>query len=230
MSEQTTHSKNAAHGEHGTIMSYVTGFVLSLIFTFIPYYLVVNKVITGKSLLITILAIGLLQMAIQLLFFLHLGRGPKPLYNVVFFFATAGVIVITVGASLFIMDNLYRNMAPEELVKKLAQQENIAQIGGIETGACIENRASHIVTITEGVVHPIRTEAKLCDTLTFVNNDDSEYDLQFAGYFGPESYGGEDKVHVRSGRTETITLNQLGDFSYFVDTNPELGGYFLVTE
>lgn len=230
MSHKTHAQSTAEHGTHGTILSYVTGFVLSLLFTFIPYYLVVNKVISGTALLATILAIGVLQMAIQMFFFLHLGRGPKPLYNIVFFFATAGVVVVTIGASLFIMDNLYRNMAPEELVKKIAQQENITQVGGLETGACGELRESHIVTITNGTVYPIRTDAGLCDTLTFVNRDETNRDITFADYFGSTSYGGEDKVTVSGGKSETITLNQLGDFSFIVSADPNVSGYFIVAE
>ena len=82
--------KPTPKSEHGTTRSYVIGFVLSLIFTVIPYYLVTNKTIAGSALLATILGIAVLQMFIQIFFFLHLGRGPKPFYNVVFFFATAG--------------------------------------------------------------------------------------------------------------------------------------------
>ncbi len=226
MSEKVHQSKNS---EHGTILSYATGFALSLLLTFIPYYLVVNKVFSGKGLWLAILTIGVLQMSVQLLFFLHLGRGPKPLYNIVFFFATAGVIIITIGASLFIMDNLYRTMSPQEMTQKLAQQEGIAQVGGKETGACGQLRDNHVVTIANDTVYPIRTEAKLCDTLTFVNKDGDDRDLLFASYFGPESYGGEDKVHVRSGRPEVITLNQEGDFSYFDERNPDITGYFIVS-
>src|SRR5690606_8104840 len=129
-----------ANEEHGTIKSYVIGFVLSLIFTIIPYHLVANKVLTGNSLLFAILAIAVCQMIIQLVFFLHLGRGPKPFYNVVFFVATGGTIVVVIGASLFIMDNLYRTMSPQEMIVKQSQEENIAQISGKETGACNELR------------------------------------------------------------------------------------------
>ena len=83
--------------EHGTITSYVAGFVLSLIYTLIPYYLVVNHQFSTSALVTTIISFGIAQMIIQVVFFLHLGRGPKPFYNVVFFFATVGLIVVVVG-------------------------------------------------------------------------------------------------------------------------------------
>lgn len=221
--DKSPHSK-----EHGTISSYVIGFILSLIFTAIPYYMVVEKVITGNALLVIILSIAVLQMAIQLLFFLHLGRGPKPLYNVVFFFATAGVIVITVGASLFIMQNLYRNMSPREYTTKLAQKENIAQIGGKETGACNGNEYNHVVTIRDSVADPAFIGARRCDTLTFVNEDDVVREITFGAHPEHSSYGGEDYVILDDGRPETITLNELGTFVFHDHMDPEMTGSFSV--
>lgn len=214
--------------EHGKVSSYVIGFILSLIFTFIPYYLVVNKVFTGTALTLIILAIAVLQMAIQLLFFLHLGRGPKPLYNIIFFFATAGVIVLTIGASLFIMANLYRNMSPEEVTRRLAQEEGISEIGGKSTGACSEQGRSHIVTIVEGNPSPNNILTKRCDTLTFVNQDGSDYEFGFGMPDNPGSYGGLYEIPIRTDRNETITLNEAGSFLYFDLKDPTVDGSFSV--
>lgn len=222
------HPTKTPHSEHGTTRSYVIGFVLSLIFTIIPYYFVVNKTITGNALLAMILGIAVLQMAIQLLFFLHLGRGPKPLYNVVFFFATAGIIVITIGASLFIMSNLYRNMSPEEMTRKLAQGEGIAQIGGEATGACQGNKDNHLVTIRRSVVTPMHVQANRCDTLTFINEDEVERVIAFGVHPADVSYGGEYEVVLDDGRPETITLNETGEFFFHDHLDPGLAGHFSV--
>lgn len=228
MSHHPQNGKTAHNSEHGTATSYVVGLILSLIFTIIPYYLVVEKVITGDTLLVTILGIAVLQMAIQLLFFLHLGRGPKPLYNVVFFFATAGVIVITVGASLFIMQNLYRNMTPIEYTTKLAQKENIAQIGGKETGACQGNNDNYVVRISSGEASPAFVEAQRCDTLTFINQDGLDVELHFGTHPDDISYGGEDTVVLDDGRPEIITLNEAGVFEYHDHNELGISGRFSV--
>lgn len=215
-------------GEHGTTQSYIIGFILSLVFTFIPYFMVVNKTVTGNALLATILGIAVIQMFIQIFFFLHLGRGPKPFYNVVFFFATAGIIIIVVGASLFIMDNLYRNMSPAEVTKRLAQEENISQVGGMETGACQEPKESHIVTIKNSKVSPLYTDAKRCDTLTFVNEDNREREMTFGSHPNHDGYGGIYEVLVSNRRPETITLNQSGDFVFHDHMDPGVTGSFTV--
>lgn len=224
-----SHNPNSSHkGQHGSTGSYIVGFILSLVFTAIPYYLVVNKTVTGNSLVATILGIAVLQMFVQIFFFLHLGRGPKPFYNVVFFFATVGIIIIAVGGSLFIMDNLYRNMSPQEVTKRLAQEEGISQVGGEETGACQEIKDSHIVTIKDGKVRPIHTEAQLCDTLTFVNEDDQEREMAFGSHPDHEGYGGIYEVLVSNRRPETITLNQTGHFAFHDHMDPGVAGHFSV--
>jgi cytochrome o ubiquinol oxidase subunit IV len=214
--------------EHGTTQSYVIGFILSLIFTIIPYYLVVNKVLTGNTLLVTILGIAVLQMFIQIFFFLHLGRGPKPFYNVVFFFATAGLIVVVVGASLFIMNNLYRNMSPGEVTRKLAQKEGISQVGNEPTGACQENKDNHIVVIKDGVASPGIVQASRCDTLTFLNEDEITREMVFGPHPDHHSYGGEDRVVLEDRHSETITLNETGNFMFHDHLDSEVTGYFTV--
>lgn len=218
-----------SNGEHGTTTSYVIGFILSLIFTIIPYHLVVNKVLNGNSLLLAILGIAVVQMFIQIFFFLHLGRGPKPFYNIVFFFATAGLIVIVVGASVFIMDNLYRTMSPQEIVLKQAQKEGIAKVGDKETGACQENMQNHQVTLGDGAVTPVHIEALRCDTLSFVNGDGETHEIIFGTQNQNVSYGGQDSVTLDGSRPETITLNESGDFTFHDPLHPGLVGHFSVT-
>lgn len=215
--------------EHGTTQSYIIGFLLSLVFTAIPYYLVVNKSLRGSGLLATILGFAVLQMFIQIFFFLHLGRGPKPLYNVAFFVGTAGTILVVVGGSIFIMNNLHYNMSPAEVTKKLAQDESIYQVGGEKTGACESVRVNHKVTISGGKVSPAYTEAHLCDTLTFLNQDDIIRDIAFGSHPAHDAYAGESELSIRKGRGETITLNQAGSYRFHDHLDPDVAGDFTVS-
>ena len=223
MSEKLYPHKTAKSA-HGSTGSYIVGFILSLVFTIIPYYLVVNKILTGNVLLAAILGFGVIQMFIQIFFFLHLGRGPKPLYNIVFFFGTAGLIIVVIGASIFIMSNLYHNMTPEEFIRKQAQEENIAQVSGEQTGACTELHDNHIVIIRGSSVSPAHLNAERCDTLTFINADGADRMITFGSHDQHESYGGEFEVVLDDGRPETITLNQAGDFGFHDDLNLDTSG------
>jgi cytochrome o ubiquinol oxidase operon protein cyoD len=214
--------------EQDPTKSYFIGFFLSLLFTAIPYYLVTNKTVSGTALLATILSIAVIQMAIQVFFFLHLGRGPKPLYNVTFFVGTVGLIVVVVVGSIFIMNNLHYNMAPSEVTQKLAQDESIPQINGEDTGACQVVNIHHEVTISKGVITPTHTDAKRCDALTFINEDDKAYDFAFGKYPAAQNYGGESKLSVRAGYGKTMTLNQQGSYDFYDQLDPLTSGSFTV--
>lgn len=225
---QSYNPKPSRKREHRATTSYIIGYTLSLVCTIIPYYLVVNKTIPSNTLLAAILGFAATQMFIQIFFFLHLGRGPKPFYNLVFFCTTIGVIIIAVGGSLFIMNNLYHNMSPEEVTTRLAQGESISKVGGQKTGACQELKENHIVTISGGQVSPTYTGAHLCDTLTFVNQDNAERVIAFGSHPNHKAYGGEEEELVLKGHPKTITLNELGDYIFHDHLNPNVNGHFSV--
>lgn len=224
-----TSKPNIPKESHGSLTSYIIGFILSLFLTANAYYLVVSKSVTGTALLNTILVLGVLQMFVQIFFFLHLGRGPKPMYNVVFFGSTVGLILVVVIGSVFIMDNLHYNMAPLEVTQKLAQDEAIAKVGGKYTGACQKIGKNYKLTIRGSKVYPITITARLCDTLTFINDDDRSYDIVFGQYPAKDNYGGEPGLTVRKNNSKTITLNQGGVIYFHDKANPNLAGGFTVT-
>jgi cytochrome o ubiquinol oxidase operon protein cyoD len=218
------------HGEHGTLMSYVFGFVLSLEFTAIPYYLIINHmVIPHVSQLVMLMSFAVVQMLVQILFFLHLGRGPKPLYNIGFFVATVSMILVVTVGSIFIMSNLHARMSPAADTLRLAQDEGISQVNGKRTGACQRVGASHIVTIAHGVLDTSRVNAHLCDTLTLVSKDAAGHTFAFGSVNHPTTYGGETTLSVTSHHSQTITLNQAGIYTFYDHLIPSMQGSFRVT-
>jgi cytochrome o ubiquinol oxidase operon protein cyoD len=218
--------------EHRTTESYVVGFLLSLVFTIIPYRMVTSHNISGTTLLTWILGFAFLQMAVQIFFFLHLGRGPKPLYNVVFFFATFGAILVVVVGSVFIMAHLHDNMNPmsaADTTTRLAEGEGIYQVGGEKTGACPGVHAHHRVTITNGVIAPAHTHAQLCDTLTIINQDDTVRNISFGPHDHHEVYAGEEELTVHKGYPTTFTLDQPGTHLIHDHLDPNTAGDFTVS-
>jgi cytochrome o ubiquinol oxidase operon protein cyoD len=212
----------------GSVRSYVIGFALSLLFTIIPYYMVRLQIITSTPLFLAILGFAVIQMGVQIFFFLHLGRGPKPFYNIVFFAATAGMIVLVIGASLIIMANLYHNMSPEEYTTRLAQDENIAEVDGRSTGACQGTNANHMVMIKNSQVNPQHTDAHRCDMLVFMSDDNASHTFNFGSETNPISYGGIFEVAITGTQSKAITLNQTGDFSFYDHSNHSAIGSFTV--
>ena len=230
MSKSSIHSSHKSENERKTMESYVIGFVLSLIFTFFPYYMVVNQIVTGTALLVTILGFAVIQMIVQIVFFLHLGRGPKPFYNIVFFAFTIVAILVVVGGSVVIMNNLHYNKSTSDQTKSLINGEGIYQINGEATGACQGRHDNHQVTIKDGKVTPLYTGANKCDTLTFINEDEEALKISFGDHDNRSSYGGEIEIEVKKGRNKTITLSETGAFRFHDHLQQETAGVFTVTE
>jgi cytochrome o ubiquinol oxidase operon protein cyoD len=231
MSESTKINKSHINSkrERGTMQSYIAGFILSLVFTINAYYLIVSKTLTGRPLLITIFTLAVLQMATQIFFFLHLGRGPKPLYNVIFFIGTVGLILVVVLGSIFINNNLRYNMSPSQVTNKLTQNEAISQVGGLKTGACQEIKVNHKVTILRGIITPAVTEAHLCDTLSFINADSIIHIISFGPFPQHNVYGGETDLNVHQGYAKIITLNRTGTYQFHNEINTGSITSFTVT-
>jgi cytochrome o ubiquinol oxidase operon protein cyoD len=98
------------NSEHGSFTSYTIGFVLSILLTFASYFLVVDQVFAGWNLVFAITGLGMVQVLIQLVFFLHLGQEPKPYWNLLIFAFMVAVLIIIVVGSLWVMYNLDARM------------------------------------------------------------------------------------------------------------------------
>jgi cytochrome o ubiquinol oxidase operon protein cyoD len=108
--------------ERGTLKFYLMGFITCIVLTLAAYFLVAEKLLTGWPLIFTILGLGVIQMAAQLLFFMHLGGEKNPHWNLLVFFFMAMVLIIVVFGSLWIMYSLnYHEMPPMDMS---SQKEN----------------------------------------------------------------------------------------------------------
>jgi len=97
--------------QEGTLKQYVIGFVLSLILTLTAYFAVEQELLTKEHLVYFICSLGLIQAVVQLVFFLHLGSGAQPGWNMMVFLFMFAVLLIVVVGSLWIMAHLNYNMA-----------------------------------------------------------------------------------------------------------------------
>lgn len=96
----------------GAFRSYLIGFLLSILLTLVAYFMVVEHAFSHRILVFTTIGLGIVQMFIQLLFFLHLGQESKPYWNCQLFFFMLTILVILVVGSLWIMQNLNYNVMP----------------------------------------------------------------------------------------------------------------------
>jgi cytochrome o ubiquinol oxidase operon protein cyoD len=121
----------ASAGSHKT---YLIGYLASAALTLIAY-LMANKYITSSHgslshnfLLASLLLLALIQLILQLVFFLHLGRESKPRWNLLVFSFMLIVLFILVGGSLWIMYNLnyhHNSLTGQAAGKYLIHDEGI---------------------------------------------------------------------------------------------------------
>lgn len=104
------HSVDSTNYGENQMRSYIIGFILSIILTILPYYMVVNHLFEREALLGAIVILAILQLLVQLIFFLHLGDESKPRWNLITFVFAIIVVGVVVFGSIWIMNNLDYNM------------------------------------------------------------------------------------------------------------------------
>ncbi len=124
------HQPNTAAPEaaQGSVMTYTIGFLLSVIFTLFAYFLVVDYSISTNVLTAAIVVLAVVQMFIQLIFFLHLGQESRPRWNLIVLLFALLVVLIVVAGSIWIMNNLDTHMmTPAATNSYIIQDERIPQ-------------------------------------------------------------------------------------------------------
>ncbi|WP_024870957.1 cytochrome o ubiquinol oxidase subunit IV [Tolumonas lignilytica] len=105
-----SHPVNHSGASHGTTKSYITGFILSVILTVIPFWLVMSPSLPKPTILMIIVGFALVQILVQLGYFLHMNTKSDEGWNMISFVFTVLIIAIVVVGSLWIMFHLNTNM------------------------------------------------------------------------------------------------------------------------
>lgn len=93
-----------------SLQHYATGFILSLLLTFMSYTLVVILGLQGIAVMVSIGVLALTQLVVQLIFFLHLSDEKKPRWQSLSFTVMAIILGIIVVGSIWIMYHMNYNM------------------------------------------------------------------------------------------------------------------------
>ncbi|UVK76623.1 MAG: cytochrome bo3 ubiquinol oxidase subunit 4 [Sodalis sp. Fse] len=108
MSNATT--KHTGDHQHSNHKSYLTGFILSIILTIIPFAMVMNNSASKNTLIAVIVICAVVQILIHLIYFLHLNTSSEQQWNLIAFMFTLLIIAIFVVGSLWIMWYLNYNL------------------------------------------------------------------------------------------------------------------------
>lgn len=88
---------------HGSVKSYVIGFLLSVILTAIPFWMVMDGGFGKQTTMAGIFTLAIVQILVHLKFFLHLDFTKDGRINTLSFIFTALIIVMLVGLSIWII-------------------------------------------------------------------------------------------------------------------------------
>lgn len=89
---------------------YLTGFVLALVLTVIPFALVATSSLPQTQTLLVVAAAAVVQILVHLRFFLHLGISTTPRETLLAIAFACVLIFIMIGGSLWIMFDLHQRM------------------------------------------------------------------------------------------------------------------------
>lgn len=104
-------AQHTADDARSQYRSYVTGFVLAIILTAIPFWMVMEKIAAPSVLLPAILLIGAVQMLVHVKYFLHL-TGEDGKWNIGALLLTGIIVFIVLAGTLWVMAELQGNMMP----------------------------------------------------------------------------------------------------------------------
>ncbi|MGJ7501056.1 cytochrome o ubiquinol oxidase subunit IV [Variovorax sp. ZT5P49] len=124
----SAHTETAGHGAHGhdshddgpvshsTFKGYMTGFVLAVILTAIPFWLVMSKVFDKpNTTALVILAFAVVQIVVHMVYFLHMDAKSEGGWNMLALIFTLVLVVITLAGSLWVMYHMNTNMMPHSM-------------------------------------------------------------------------------------------------------------------
>jgi len=99
--------------DHGSLKSYTIGFVLAVILTAIPFWLVMGNVIEKSSTAgLVLLGLAVVQIVVHMVYFLHMNSKSEGGWTILALIFTIMVVVIMLAGSLWVMYHLNHNMMP----------------------------------------------------------------------------------------------------------------------
>ena len=106
------HDDGEAH-YHATTKGYVIGFLLSVVLTAIPFWVVMGDVFANtNTTALVILGFAAVQIVVHMVYFLHMNTRVEGGWTALALIFTVVIVVITLAGSLWVMFHLNANMMP----------------------------------------------------------------------------------------------------------------------
>ena len=109
------------HADHGSLKSYATGFVLAVILTVIPFWLVMGNVLGNSSTTaLVVLGFAAVQIVVHMVYFLHMNTKSEGGWSALALIFTVMLVVIMLSGSIWVMYHLNHNMMPGMMTEAMA--------------------------------------------------------------------------------------------------------------
>lgn len=95
---------------HGSLRTYVVGFCLAVVLTVISFALTMTQILSASMTLAIVVALGLIQIVVHLIYFLHMNGSSDQSWNTVALVFSVVIVSLVVTGSLWIMYHLDTNM------------------------------------------------------------------------------------------------------------------------
>lgn len=102
------------HEAHGSYRSYMIGFVLSVVLTAIPFWIVLAEVEIHLWLALSIIfGLGAIQIMVHVFYFLHVTVKAEAGWQIMSLVFTGVLLLIVLVGSIWVMTHLNTNMMPQ---------------------------------------------------------------------------------------------------------------------
>ena len=111
----------------GGFAVYCLAFLFCLLASFVAFALATLELLDAATTVAIIGVLAVLQCAVQLRYFLHVGSETRPRWKLIIFWLLVVLGVIIVGGSLWIMDHLNYNMMhdPSSIDTYMSEQHDL---------------------------------------------------------------------------------------------------------
>jgi cytochrome o ubiquinol oxidase operon protein cyoD len=100
-------------GHHGSLKDYAIGFILSVILTAIPFWLVMTHQFEKSSTTaIVVLAFAAVQVLVHMVYFLHMNGKAEGGWSMLATVFTVVLLFIVLSGSIWVMYHMNKNMMP----------------------------------------------------------------------------------------------------------------------
>ena len=107
------HSHGDEPGVHYSLKDYTTGFVLAVILTVIPFWLVMGNVLDPSMTRVVVMGFAGVQLIVHMIYFLHLNSKSEGGWNMMALIFTIMIVGIAMAGSLWVMYHMNHNMMPD---------------------------------------------------------------------------------------------------------------------